>query len=164
MKRIIAILLVAVFAAMLLTACGSDPIYNNGSSTANEAATEATVSVDINKYNKDFDGLQKYLQDLKLIDSAEDKRTELYAEVLGAEKGVRYTLNSSAFIELYAYGTDRNEIAQKVFEEVKKDGTFEFASLDPLTGVISESGNFLAVYNAKIGYDYDKILTEFKKF
>ena len=164
MKRIVSILLMIVFAALLLTACGADPLYNKNAATADEAATEAEAKVDINDYTKDFKGLQKYLQDMELIPKEDDKQTELYADILGADKAIRYTLNSSAFIELYSYGEERNDTANMVFEQVKKEGTFEIAGLDPLTGVISDSGDFLAVYNAKINFDYDKIINEFKKF
>ena len=165
MKRIVSILLIAVFAALILTACGTDPLYDKkNAASADEAATEETLAADINDYTKDFKGLQQYLQDLSLIPAEEAKQTELYADILGAEKAVRYTLNNSAFIEFYSYGKERNEVAKAVFEQVEKEGTFEIAGLEPLTGVISESGNFMAVYNAKINYDYDKILNEFKKF
>lgn len=165
MKKVISILLIAVFAALMLTACGTDPLYDkSNSASSNETATEETLAVDVNDYNKDFKGMQKYLQDLTLIPSEEDKQTELYADILGAEEAIRYTLNNSAFIEFYSYGKKRNEIAQKVFDQVKTEGTFEIAGLEPLTGVISESGNFMAVYNAKINFDYEKILKEFKKF
>ena len=164
MKRIFSILLIIVFAALMLTACGADPLYNKGEATADEAATEAEVVVDIEDYTKDFKGLQKYLQDLELIPKDSTKKNDLFADILGAERGVRYTLNNSAFIEFYSYGEKHNEIAQKVLEQVESEGTFEIAGLDPLTGVISDSGKYLAVYNAKIKYDYDKIINEFKKF
>ena len=52
MKRIVSILLIIVFAAMLLTACGADPLYNKNSATADEAATEAEVTVDFSAYTK----------------------------------------------------------------------------------------------------------------
>ena len=165
MKRIISILLILVFAALLLTACASDPLYNKDEATADEAATEAEITVDINEYNKDFDGLQKYLIDCGLIwDDDKHETVELYSEILGADKGIRYMLNTNTYIEFYAYGSEKNDMAQKVFEQIKDKGTFEIAGLDPLTGVISDSGNFLAVYDAKLKYDYDKILEEFKKF
>ena len=166
MKRIVSVLLIIVFAALLLTACGADPLYNKTTgATADEAATEAEVKADINDYTKDFKGMQKYLLDLELIwDDDKHPKTDLYAEILGADKAVRYMLNNSAFIEFYSYGDEKNETAQKVLEQVEKGDAIEIAGLDPLTGVICDSGKYLAVYNAKIKYDYDKIISEFKKF
>ncbi len=163
MKRVISILLITVFAMLMLTACAADPLYNN-TSTADQAATETQSTVDINNYTKDFKGMQKYLQALELIKSDTSTQTELYADILGADKAVRYTLNSSAFIEFYSYSTEKNDIAKQVFEQIESGKEIEIAGLDPLTGVISDSGNFIAVYNKKISYDYDKIITEFKKF
>lgn len=165
MKRIISILLIIVFAALLLTACAADPLYQKNEATADEAATEAEITVDINQYNKDFKGLQQYLLDCELIwDDEKHPTTDLYPEILGAEDAIRYTLNNNAYIEFYSYSGEKNELAQKVFEQVESEGTFEIAGLDALTGVISGSGSFLAVYDAKIKYDYDKIIEEFKKF
>lgn len=164
MKRIISILLIAVFAALMLTACGADPLYNKKESEAAEQSATEDAAVDIENYTKDFKGLQKYLQDLDLIPKDDSKKTDLYADILGAEKAVRYTLNSSAFIEFYSYGEKKNEIAKMVFDQIEKEGTFEIAGLEPLTGVVSDSGKYLAVYNAKINYDYDKIVAQFKKY
>lgn len=165
MKKIVSILLIAVFAALILTACGADPLYNNGNTATADEATEAQITVNIDEFTKDFEGLQAYLLACELIwNDEKHPTTELFAEILGAEKATRYMLNGNAFIEFYSYGSEKNEIAQTVFESVKKGEPIEIAGLEPLTGVISDSGNFLAVYDAKQNYDYDKILNGFKKF
>lgn len=169
MKKIsiIFLTLIIVFSAFSLTACGNDPLYKSAS--ADEAATEGEKNVDINDFEKTFDGMQDYLIKCKLLPEADKKnnpKSEMYAGIIGAKQGVRYTLNSSAFIEFYEYDAENtNATADQVKSQLDKDGTFKVAEeLETLTGVFSNSGKFLAVYNSSIKYDYDKILEEFKKF
>ena len=174
MKKIsiVCLALVLIFSAFSLNACGEDPLYKTAS--ADEAATEDSKTVDINDFEKTFDGMQKYLIACKLLpdpDSKEnakkgDLKSDMYAGIIGAKQGVRYTLSSSAFIEFYEYDTENNNAtADQVTAQLNKDGTFKVAEeLETLTGKFSDSGNFLAVYNSTIKYDYDKILEEFKKF
>ena len=169
MKKIsiICLTLVLVFSAFSLTACGEDPLYKSAS--ADEAATEDAKTVDINDFEKTFDGMQNYLTECGLLPKADKKnnpKSEMYADIIGAKQGVRYTLNSSAFIEFYEYDAEStNATADQVKAQLDKDGTFKVAEeLETLNGVFSDSKKFLAVYNANIKYDYDKILDEFKKF
>lgn len=163
--RKIALIILAAVLMLALAACGTDPLYNNtGSATADEAATEETAAADKAAYDDSFEGMQQYLQDLKLISSKDTDRQETFAEVVGAENGVRYSLSSSAFIEFYEYTDTSKELAKEVLDQVKKDGTFEIAGLDPLTAVISHSGRYMAVYNDKLSYEYQNIISEFEQW
>lgn len=170
MKKLFALLLVFAL-ALTLAACSSDPLYSSSSTdaaTADEAETTASDTVNIDDYDDTFDGMQEYLIACGLLEDPDEKgnenvKTETFAEILGAENGVRYTLSSSAFIEFYEY-TEENDISKAVFKQVETEGTFSIAGLDELTGVLSSSKKFMAVYNASISYKYEEIIEEFEKF
>ena len=168
MKRLFALVL-CIFLVMSLCACGADPLYNGGAATSDETAVAQTEvkKADITKYEKTFDGMQKYLIDSELLPSDEKAKTDTLGSLIGAkDKGYRYMLSSSAFIEFYEYDLENlNDVAKNIFSQIEKDGTFVVAEgLETLTGVKSSSGKFLAVYNAAISFDYDKIIAEFKQF
>ncbi len=165
MKKILALLLAALF-VLALTACSADPLYTS-TDADNEAATgasEASPAVSKDDYPDSFQGLQNYLIDSGLLSDKDNDKVETYAELLGAENGVRYTLSSTAFIEFYEYTDTTSALAKNVLDQVAADGTFELVGLDPLTGVLSDSGKYMAVYNADLSYDYDAILSPFKKW
>lgn len=168
MKKIFALILCILMIGSLC-ACGADPLYNGGVATADETAVAETEAkkADITKYEKTFDGMQEYLIDSELLPSDEKVKSETLGSLIGAkEKGSRYMLSSSAFIEFYEYDLENlNDVANNIFSQIEKDGTFVVAEgLETLTGVKSSSGKFLAVYNKNLSYDYDKIISEFKQF
>lgn len=161
MKKIL-VLIMACALMLALCACGSDPLYANQNATE-DATAETEAAVDISEYEQSFDGLQKYLIDLKLLPEDEKSRNETFAEVLGAEKGIRYSVSSSAFIELYEYKDKTSDEARFVLDQVEKEGKFVIAGLDPLTAVMSDSGKYMLAYNDKLGYNgYEAIINAFK--
>lgn len=170
MKKLFAFFtLICVFAA-LLSACAADPLYRqNATEAETRAADQGAATLDQADYDRSFSGMQKYLIDLGLLYDTTQKEkkvttTKTIGEILGASSGIRYTLNGSAFVEFYEY-KEKNEISEKIFSEIKKDGTFSIAGLDKLTGVLSSSGKYLCVYNAAIKYDgYPAIIDAFEKF
>lgn len=169
MKKIFTVLLIAVL-VLSLAACGN----NSGSNTSTEAPTEAPA---LSTYTKDLRGLQQYLIDHSLVPSvklasssatpgeaateateASDPRTPVYYDLLGANYGVRYYLSAVAFVELYDFTGAGNATAQAILADIKDDGKFTLVDgLDELTGVISASGNYVIVYNAKNEYNYESI-------
>lgn len=169
MKKIIALIL-CILAVTSLCACGADPLYKGDTpATADESAAqeETQFKADITNYEKTFDGMQKYLIDCGLLPADEKLKSNTLGELIGAKPdGVRYTLNSSAFIEFYEYDTDNlNDTAKNVLEKVDNGSTFSVAEgLEELTGVRSSSGKLLAVYNANIQYDYETIIKAFEQF
>ena len=67
----------------------------------------------------------------------------------------------TVFIELYDFSNAKNDTAESVLADIKDDGSFyAIDNYDKLTGVISASGKFAAVYNTKNQYDYAKITDE----
>ena len=88
-------------------------------------------------------------------------RTELYYDLIGADDGIRYTVSGNIFVELYDFSKSKNadSKAKATLADIKDDGKFTpIEGLDELTGVISKSGSYVVLYNAKNGYDgYEKI-------
>lgn len=164
MKRIALFILAAVM-VLALSACGTDPLYNNTSETDAAAEKETVAEVNKDDYDETFAGMQKYLIAMDLLPSDDKSKTETFAEVLGAKNGVRYTLSSSAFIEFYEYTDKKSDEAKAVLDQVEANGQFEVAGLDPLTAVMSDSGKYMAAYNDKLSYDkYADIIAAFKEW
>lgn len=163
MKKIIALLLVVLFAASL-TACSIDTTHAPGATEAT-AQSEEINKVNIDDYDKDFKGMQKYLVDMELISDKKDATTVTNAEVIGAKSGIRYELDSSNFVEFYELYTDSTpDEAQAVYDSIKEDGTYTVLGIRKVNGVYSNSGKFLVIYPTGSSYNYDEIIDEFKKF
>lgn len=171
MKKIVTVLLAAVL-MLSLTGC-----FGTGSTT--ESTETPTEPPALSEYVKDFRGLQQYLIDHSLVPyvklaaapatpsdaapteeptQANDPRTPVYYDLLGADYGVRYALTTTAYVELYDFSGADNATAKAILADIKDDGKFTVVDgLDELTGVISASGKYVIVYNAKNDYEYDKI-------
>lgn len=155
MKRLIAILAAAVM-VLSLTACFGTTTTENGAT-----ADEASADVDVAKYDKDFDGLQKYLAAAS-SDVKNATKAEIYYDILGADDGVRYVLNGNAFIELYDFSGKQNDAAKAILADIQDDGKFRSVEDAPeLTAVITKSGKYVIAYDASRNYDYEKnIITD----
>ena len=160
MKKLVAILMI-VLLMLSLTGC-----FGTGSSTgstSDEATAEPTEPLGQEAYEQSFKGLQQYLIDRQYF--TESGKTEVYSDIIGAADGARYSLSTTAFIELYDFSDASNDTAQAVLADIKDDGKFyAIEGYDELTGVISKSGKYAAVYNAKNKYDYAKITDELENW
>ena len=148
MKKIIA--LIAVLAlALSLAACGS----NNNGSTADQAN-----AADVSTYDKDFEGLQKYITDR----NSNAAKNELYYSIVGADNGVRIVLNGNSYVEIYDYSKANNDTAKAIIEDVMDDGKFSpMTDGVEMTGKLTKSGNYVLAWDATRSYDYDKkVVTE----
>ncbi len=164
MKRLIAILL-TVMVLVSLTACtvGTDGTKLNGNTDATEA-TEAP-EVDINKYDKTFDGMLEYLKELKLISKKEADQTVTQADLIGAKNGVRFKLDTLNFVEFYEIDTTATpDEAQKVIDAFENGENYKVLGIEDVKGVVSSSGKYVMLYSATSTYDYSKIEDEFVKF
>ncbi len=164
MKRLIAILLsVMLIATLCACSMGTDGTKLSGDSSATDA-TEAP-EVDINKFSKDFDGMVKYLQELKLISSKDADKTVTNAELIGAKQGARFKCDATNFVEFYEFDTKATpDEAQKVFDAFEKDEVYKVLGIEDVKGVVSGSGKFVMLYPATSTYDYSEIEAEFVKF
>ena len=151
MKKIIA-LLSALVMVLSLAGCFGAPA-NNGS-TADEAQAAA-----VDTYQKDFEGLQKYITDR----NNNSTKQEIYYDIVGASDGARIILNGNAFVEIYDFDNPATEDsantakAQEILAAVKKDGKFRpMDGATELTAVITKSGRYVIAWDATRGYDYDK--------
>lgn len=164
MKRIIAVLLLVLFACSL-TACtmGTDGTALNKDTTATQQ-TEAP-KVDVEKFDKDFDGMQEYLKEMELISSKDKDKTVMQADTIGAVNGVRYMLDTSHFVEFYEYDTvNLSDDASEIIDAISNGETYKVFSLKDVKGAMSGSGKFMILYPADSTYDYSEIIEEFSKF
>ena len=156
MKKLFAVILIA---AMMLSLTGC---LGLGSTTATEDP-DATEPLEASAYEQSFKGMVQYLSDHKFVSA--DGKTEVYYDLLGADDGVRYTLSGTAFIEFYDFTKADNETAKAVLADMKDDGKFyAVEGLTELTAVFSKNGKYVAVYNEKNSYDYDKITAEMENW
>lgn len=164
MKKLVAILL----AVVLVLSLGACTIGTDGTKLGQDPnATEATEApkVDINKYEKSLDGIEKYLKELKLISKKEDDKTVTQADIIGAKNGVRFKVDALNFVEFYEFDTTATpDEAQKVFDAFSKGESYNVLGIEDVKGVVSSSGKFVMLYSATSTYDYSKIEEEFVKF
>lgn len=164
MKRLVAILL-SVLMIISLAGCtiGTDGTKLSGS-TASTEATEAP-DVDIDKYNKDFNGMQDYLKELDLISKKEADKTVMQADIIGAKQGVRYKIDTTNFVEFYEFDiTATPDEAENVLSAFANGETYKVLGFEDVKGVVSNSGKYVMLYPATSTYDYSKIIKEFSNF
>ena len=150
MKKIIALML-ALMLALSLTACFG-PVNNNGS-TADEAK-----AADISTYDKDFEGLQKYITDR----NPNSAKSELYYKLLGADNGVRFVFSNNPYVEVYDFSKADNDTAKDILADIKDDGKFKpIPDGTEMNAVITDSGKYVIAWDATRNYDYTgKIATD----
>ena len=153
MKKIIA-LLAAVALVLSLSACFM-PNANNSESTSDQAK-----AADITSYDKDFDGLVKYITD----SSSNYEKMDIYYDLLGADNGVRIVLNKNAFVEVYDFsGASANTAkAQEILNAVRENGKFKpIEDGAELTAAITDSGKYVLAWDASRSFDYTgKVVTD----
>ena len=163
MKKLFALVLIAVL-MLSLTGC-----FGKSGSSSTEPTTPPPA---LSTYTKDFFGLQQYLVDYGYVasvdlskynpasndepaaDATSGNRTAVYYDLLGADNGIRFVVGGTVFIEIYDFSSADNDTAKKVLADLKANGKVTVAEgLDELTGVISKSGKYVILYNAKNAYD-----------
>ena len=157
MKKIIA-LIAAVVLVLSLSAC-----FMPGSNDNNSSTSDQVDAADVSTYDKNFDGLVKYIKDR----NSGCEEQEIYYDLLGAEKGVRLILNKNAYVEIYDFSgvAEKNatsdsanpEKAQDIINTVREYNKFK--PLDngiEMTAAITDSGKYILAWDATRSYDYDK--------
>ena len=148
MKKIITAAIALTMIAALFAGC-SDGLAEKNTATTNpttatEEATEAKTAAD---YSDTYEGLRDYMQDKGYI-KIEDKEsnvTEMQADLIGAEKGYRYTMNTIK-VELYAFNLKKNNKTRNgIIASVKNGGKFTLYSKD-VTAYLSDNGKYLMIY------------------
>ncbi len=76
---------------------------------------------------------------------------DMAESTIGAEVGYRYnsTVEGATFnVEIYEYDTENlNEAAQKIINEIEEKGSFLMLEYKEVPAVMSESGEFMIIYN-----------------
>ncbi|MBR2714957.1 MAG: hypothetical protein IKB73_01975 [Ruminococcus sp.] len=164
MKRLVALLL-CILVMISISACtmGTDGTQLNKDTSATEE-TKAP-EVDITKYKKDFDSMQKYLIKMELLSDKKDAKTVMQADIIGAKTGVRYKLDTTNFVEFYELDTKATpDEGQKLYDAISSGKTYKVLGVEELEGVVSGSGKYLMLYPVTSSYDYSNLEKEFKKF
>nr|WP_316614532.1 hypothetical protein [uncultured Ruminococcus sp.] len=154
MKKIIA-LIAAMALVLSLSACFMPNANNNSESTSDQAN-----AADITSYNKDFDGLVKYINDR----GSNYEKMDIYYDLIGADNGVRIVLNKNAFVEVYDFsGASANTAkAKDILNAVRENGKFKpIEDGTELTAAITDSGKYVLAWDASRSFDYTgKVVTD----
>ena len=154
MKKIIA-LIAALALVLSLSACFMPNANNNSESTSDQAN-----AADITSYDKDFDGLVKYINDR----GSNYEKMDIYYDLIGADNGVRIVLNKNAFVEVYDFsGASANTAkAQDILNAVRENGKFKpIEDGTELTAAITDSGKYVLAWDASRSFDYTgKVVTD----
>ena len=154
MKKIIA-LIAAMALVLSLSACFMPNANNNSESTSDQAN-----AADITSYDKDFDGLVKYINDR----GSNYEKMDIYYDLIGADNGVRIVLNKNAFVEVYDFsGASANTAkAQEILNAVRENGKFKpIEDGAELTAAITDSGKYVLAWDASRSFDYTgKVVTD----
>ena len=154
MKKIIA-LIAAMALVLSLSACFMPNANNNSESTSDQAN-----AADITSYDKDFDGLVKYINDR----GSNYEKMDIYYDLIGADNGVRIVLNKNAFVEVYDFsGASANTAkAKDILNAVRENGKFKpIEDGSELTAAITDSGKYVLAWDASRSFDYTgKVVTD----
>lgn len=160
MKKIIA-LIAAVALVLSLSACFM-PNANNNSDSSSEQANAA----DVTSYEKDFDGLVKYITDR----GSNYEKMDIYYDLLGADNGARIVLNKNAFVEVYDFSgvssatadSANASKAKDILNAVRENGKFKpIEDGAELTAAITDSGKYVLAWDASRSFDYTgKVVTD----
>ena len=154
MKKIIA-LIAAVALVLSLSACFMPNANSNSESTSDQAN-----AADVSTYDKNFDGLVKYITDR----GSGYEKMDIYYDLLGADNGARVVLNKNAFVEVYDFsGASANTTkAQDILNAIRENGKFK--PIDDgaeLNAVITSSGKYVIAWDQTRSFDYTgKIVTD----
>lgn len=157
MKKFIVAAIALIMIAAVFAGC-SDGLEeqraaaNTDATSATEAVTEEKKTAD---YKDNYVGLCNYMQDKGYIKIKEKSADEdrMNAELIGAEEGNRYTMNTVT-IELYAFDLKSdNKTRDEVIASVKKDGKFTIYNKE-VTAYLSDNSKYLMIYSdTAIGTD-----------
>lgn len=156
MKKIILAAIALVMISAVLSGCSDGLAEKNNAATEATASTEqATEAKKAADYEDTYAGLRDYMQDKGYI-KIEDKEsnvTKMQADLIGAAKGYRYTMNTVK-VELYAFNLKKvNKTRDEIISSVKRNGKFTLYSKD-VTAYLSDNGKYLMIYtDSAIGAD-----------
>ena len=152
MKKIIAVIAALMITALSLTGC-----FGMGANQASGSTADQANAQDVSAYDKDFAGLQKYITDRNTAE-----KQEIYYDIVGAKDGIRYIFNKNAYVEIYDFTGIESETAKKIMYEIKDNGKFRpMEDGTEMTGVITDSGNYVIAWDASRSYDYaGKVATD----
>ncbi len=151
MKRILALILIAVVPAISLAGCGG--------------AIQKPETVESYSFKKPISKLIKALKDKKFLDDSavitemtpvtqetstgDEARFGGYLEI-GAAEGYRFAYqynDNNVYMEVYRYSSKDSDKAKEIKDSVKKSGKFKLEnSTDPVEAHLSKDEKYLLIY------------------
>lgn len=177
MKKLIITLLSLTLLATAFAGCTQnfDPYANNNQQTTT-AATEETKPQETTAPEEEFEdtygGMVSYMEDKGYLVNDDKSKTEMNADIIGAEKGHRF-VKGTASVELYYFNPEKlNDTAKETINSVKKNGYFTVYG-ENIEATLSKNEKYLMVYfDTAIKGDEEneasktkaKAIEDFKKF
>ncbi len=131
-------------------------------STTAAAEEKKTKKISDKKYDDTFAGLRDFMKDSGYIKIEDNNVTKMQADLIGAEKGYKYT-DGDTRVELYAFKLkSENKTRDKVIKSVKEKGTFTLYS-EEIPAYLSDNGKYLMVYSNPASNDKNSDAYKFKQ-
>ena len=147
MKKILLFTVVAAVIAALTLLSGCNAMINDTSADTVDATADVSESPDA--VDKGFKEFVNYMKESGFIKGKSEKIT---ASTIGAAFGERYTVSSGTtkvYVELYEYKDTESDIAKKILNNAKENGTFSLYNeiqTDKTAAAVSADGKYLMLY------------------
>lgn len=151
MKKFIITLLSLTLLATAFAGCTQsfDPYASGNQQTATTTATEETkpqeTTAPEEEFKDTYGGMVSYMEDKGYLENKKDAKTEMNADIIGAEKGHRF-VKGTASIELYYFNPEKlNDTAKATINSVKENGYFTVYG-ENIEATLSKNEKYLMVY------------------
>lgn len=165
--RKLAALLMAAVLLIAFSACGVQGWQDGASGTGSEAESSSEAAA--GDYEDSLQGLCDYFTEKGYVSG---EKTDMEAQIIGAEAGVKYTFPVSKItvnLEIYEFDPENlNEIGKETIESVKTNGYFTVLGTQ-VNAVLSDNGKYLLIYaeakeSDEITAQKEAVIADFKVY
>lgn len=155
MKKLLLTVIAFALSVSLFTGCGVGDVGGPGYQTSSQEAaassqaaeTASRANLEPDDYDANLEGLCAYFEDKGYVNT--DKKTEMYAEVIGAKAGYKYettVAGANYVVELYEFDTKNlNDQGSSTVEAVKADGFYMMVGTE-IKAMLSDNGKYMMSY------------------